>query len=305
MRVCITGATGFIGRHLVAKLEAGRIGYIVVSRNEDGARRRFPQALDVLSWDPPGTPPDPSRLEGLDAVIHLAGAPVAQRWTRQAKASILESRVPTTNLLAETLASLDRPPRVLISNSAIGYYGPRDDVRLDEAAAGGSDFLAGVCQQWEQAATPAARRGIRVVCPRVGIVLGPDGGALSLMLTPFRLGLGGPVGDGSQWMSWVHIDDVVGLMLYAMNTSGIEGPMNVTAPEPVRNREFSKALGAALHRPALIPTPVMGLRLLYGQFADILATGQRVMPRKALAEGYSFLYPNLEGALRAVLSQRN
>jgi len=301
MRVAVTGATGFIGSRLVEKLEASGIGWMALSRNVAKARERLPGAVDIAHWDPPRQPPDRGKLEGLDAVVHLAGQPVAQRWTQAAKAAIADSRVLSTRMLAEALSALEQPPATLVSGSAIGVYGPRDDSALDEEASPGSDFLADLCQRWEAEARPAARRGIRVVHPRVGIVLGRGGGALSMMLTPFRLGVGGPIGNGRQWMSWVHIDDVVGLILHAIRTSTIEGPLNVTSPRPVRNREFSKELGRALHRPAFLPTPVLGLKLLYGEFADILATGQRVIPAKALDSGYRFQHPELGAALEDVL----
>jgi len=303
MRVAITGATGFVGGHLVSRLEKEDAACTVLTRSVARAREQFPSAADLVHWDPPRVAPDRSKLEDLDAVIHLAGEPVAQRWTRAAKASIFDSRILSTETLVDTLAGLDSPPKTLVSSSAIGFYGPRNDSRLDEAAEGGQDFLADLCRKWEAAADEATGKGIRVVRTRVGIILGPDGGALSLMRTPFRLGAGGPIGNGRQWMSWVHIDDVVGLILHAIRTPSLEGPLNVTAPEPVRNKEFSKALGRALHRPAVLPTPVFALKLAYGEFADILATGQRVIPAKAEASGYAFRFPELDPALRDALER--
>lgn len=301
MHVAITGATGFIGGHLVSRLDTEGISWSVLTRSVERARQKLPHARSIVHWDPPGTAPEASKLEGLDAVVHMAGVPVAQRWTRAAKAAILESRVRSTETLTETLLTLRTPPPVLVSHSAIGFYGPRDDSPLDENATGGSDFLARVCRSWEDAARPAREHGIRVVNPRIGIVLGPDGGALPMMLPPFRLGIGGPIGSGKQWMSWIHIDDVVGLLLHAIREPAIAGPLNATSPAPVRNKEFAQALGAALHRPALLPTPVIGLKLIYGEFADILATGQRVIPAKARQTGYVFRFPDLGDALRDVL----
>jgi uncharacterized protein len=304
MRIAITGATGFIGGHLTARLDAEGTAYVVLTRNPETARRTRPNAADIVHWDPPAAGPPPGKLEGLDAVVHLAGLNLARRWTSAVKSEIFDSRVLSTRVLATTLAGLESPPGVLISQSAIGFYGPRDDTPLEEDAPGGSDFLARLCQQWEKAAAPAAHRGVRVVHPRVGIVLGRDGGALPLMLTPFRLGLGGPIGNGQQWMSWVHIDDVVGLILHAIRQTPVIGPMNATAPTPVRNSDFSKALGRALHRPAFLPTPVFGLKLLFGEFAHVLTTGQRVVPAKASASGYAFRYPELGGALSDVVQAK-
>jgi uncharacterized protein (TIGR01777 family) len=206
-------------------------------------------------------------------------------------------------LLVDCLQILATPPPVLVSHSAIGFYGPRGDEILDETAPGGDDFLAGVCRDWEEAAGGAVRAGIRVVNPRVGIVLGRGGGALSMMLTPFRLGLGGPIGHGRQWMSWIHVDDVVGLLLHAIGRRDVSGPVNATAPEPVTNRDFSRALGRALGRPAVLPTPVFALKLLYGDFAEILATGQRVMPARAVESGYAFRFPDLGAALAEVVGR--
>lgn len=301
MRIAITGATGFIGGHLTSRLDAEGIAYAILTRNVERARRARPNAADFVHWDPPQSPPDPTKLEGLDGVVHLAGDPVAQRWTQAARASIASSRIQSTETLVSTLTGLSRGPATLVSSSAIGFYGPRDDTRLAEDDAGGQDFLAEVCRKWEAAASRATTGGVRVIQLRTGIILGPDGGALALMLTPFRLGLGGPIGNGRQWMSWVHIDDVVGLILHALRSSSLEGPVNATAPEAVRNSTFSKTLGRVLHRPVFLPTPVLALRLLYGDFADILATGQRVVPKKALGAGYEFRFPELAPALEDVL----
>jgi uncharacterized protein (TIGR01777 family) len=231
----------------------------------------------------------------------MAGAPVAQRWTAKARGEIRESREKSTRELVRALGKLDRPPPVLVSFSAIGYYGPTGDEKLTESSPPGGDFLAGVCISWEREALVAREFGIRVVNPRVGIVIGPGGGALARMLLPFRLGLGGPIGTGRQWMSWVHVRDVVGIALEALTNEAMNGPVNATAPDPVRNREFSKTLGRVLHRPAVMPTPVLGLKLMFGEFAEILATGQRVVPAAALEAGYRFSHPDLESALRSAV----
>jgi uncharacterized protein (TIGR01777 family) len=301
MRVAITGATGFVGTHLVRKLEERNIDYLVVSRDAAKASRTFARAQGILEWDPPRAGPDPKRLDGLDAVVHLAGATIAQRWTARAKRDIFDSRIASTRLLVKALEETDTPPPTLVSHSAIGFYGPRDDTALTEEASAGDDFLADLCRAWEEEASRASRLGVRVVTPRVGIVLGQGGGALPLMLTPFRLGLGGPIGSGRQWMSWIHIEDVVELIQHAIRTPDVQGPMNATAPNPVRNSTFSKTLGRVLHRPAILPTPIFGLKLLYGEFASVLATGQRVLPERALATGYDFRFPDLEEALASAV----
>lgn len=297
MRIAVTGATGFIGGALAAELERRGIEYTVITRRPGEAGKIRPGARSVVDWETLS----PQSLDGLDGVIHMAGAPVAQRWTPKARREIRESRETSTRELVGVLGQLDRPPRVLVSFSAIGYYGPRGDEKLTESAPPGSDFLAEVCVSWEREALAAGAFGIRVVNPRVGIVVGPGGGALAQMLLPFRLGLGGPIGTGQQWMSWVHVGDVVGIALDALTNEAMKGPVNATAPDPVRNREFSKALGRVLHRPAVLPTPVFGLKLMFGEFAEILATGQRVVPAAALESGYRFSHPHLEPALASAV----
>lgn len=302
MQVAVTGATGFIGRKLVAALDAAGHSTVIVTRRRESASRAFPNAAGVVEWDLPGRELDPGVLEGLDGVVHMAGAPVAQRWTANAKRVIEESRILYTRALAGAIGRASRPPSVLVSFSAIGYYGVRGDERLDEAASAGTDFLARVCRGWEGEAARAADSGVRVVNPRVGIVVGRGGGALAQMLTPFKMGVGGPIGNGRQWMSWVHVDDVIGIALDALTRGALAGPVNATAPEPVTNRDFSKALGRALRRPAVLPIPVLGLKVLFGGFADILATGQRVIPSKALSAGYEFRYADLDAALAEAVS---
>ena len=304
MKVAITGATGFVGQRLIRELDTRGIGYVVFSRSPSRARQAFPGATDIIGWNPPEDAPKPQDLSGLDAVVHLAGATVAQRWTTRVRNQIRSSRILSTRCLVEALSRADRPPAVLVSTSAIGYYGPRDDTKLTEDAAPGSDFLSTVCQEWEAEAQKAGQAGLRVVTARLGIVLGPRGGALGKMLTPFKLGVGGPIGSGSQWMSWIHIDDVVGLICEMLTNPDLAGAINLTAPEPVTNREFSRTLGRVLHRPAVMPTPVFALRLAFGGFADILASGQRVVPDRARKSGYGFLFPSLEAALLDVLGKQ-
>lgn len=302
MRIAVTGATGFIGRNLLRSLESSGHECIVVTRDPARAKRDLPGAAGVLAWKLPSTPLDPSDLERVDGVVHMAGAPVAQRWTANAKREIEESRVLYTRDLVEAIGKTTRKPAVLVSFSAIGYYGARDDTRLDETAAPGADFLATVCRKWETEAAGAARFGVRVVTPRIGVVIGKGGGALRQMLFPFRLGLGGPIGNGRQWMSWIHLSDVSGIAIESLTNERLRGPVNATAPEPVRNREFSATLGKVLHRPAVLPIPVLGLRLMFGGFAEILATGQRVVPQGPLDAGYSFRFPDLEEALAEAVS---
>jgi hypothetical protein len=301
MKVAVTGATGFIGAELVRELDRRGIAYTVITRARDRARSKVPSAVDVVEWGPSGEL-DPKALEGLDGIIHMAGAPVAQRWSDAVRSEILESREIPTRGLVDALGKTSAPrPGVLVSFSAIGYYGPTGDDELTESAPPGSDFLAGVCQVWEREAARAVGYGVRVVNPRVGIVIGKGGGALARMLVPFRLGAGGPIGNGRQWMSWVHVSDVAGIAIEALTNTAMNGPVNATAPLPVRNRDFSRALGRALRRPAILPIPVFGLKVLFGEFAEILATGQRVVPQAALDAGYRFRHMDLDEALRSAI----
>ena len=308
MRVTVTGASGLIGSALVAELHERGDEITVLSRDPSRAREAF-SGVEALRWDPLGEPAPVKALIGADAVVHLAGENVAQRWTGQAKRAIRESRVTgTRNLLAGLAAAGEaqaggqqRPPRTLISGSAVGYYGPRGEEPLDEDAPPGSGFLAETCVAWEAEAQRAAALGMRVVLIRTGVVLNREGGALQKMLPPFQLGVGGPVASGDQYMSWIHREDLVGMVVAALDDERWSGPVNGTAPEPVSNREFSHALGHALHRPSLLPVPGLALRLLYGDMAEIVTTGARVMPAKALVLGYSFRHPGLAEALSSAL----
>lgn len=297
MRALVTGATGFIGRHLVAQIAEP----VVLSRDPSHAREVLGD-VEVHRWAPEAGPPPAEAFGGVEAVFHLAGEPVAQgRWTAAKKHRIRESRVAGTSRLVERLASLDRRPRVLVSASAVGYYGSRGDELLDEAAAAGDDFLAEVCRAWEAASAPARSLGLRVVNPRIGIVLGADGGALAKMLLPFKLGLGGRLASGNQWMPWIHVDDLVGLLVHAVRHDQIDGPLNAVAPAPVTNRRFTSTLAAVLRRPAVLPAPALGLRLVLGQFAEVLLASQRVEPGLAQRTGYAFRYPELKPALEALV----
>jgi uncharacterized protein len=297
--VAVTGSHGFVGSALVpALVRAGHRPVRLV--------RRKPAGDNELRWDPDAGTIDAAGLDGIGGVVHLAGAGIGdKRWTEARKRLILESRTKGTGLLARTLARLTRPPSVLVSASAIGYYGNRGDEPLDENSAPGNDFVAGVCVQWEAATAPAAEAGIRVVTTRSGIILGRDGGVLPRMLLPFRLGLGGRIASGRQYMSWISIDDEVGAMVHALTQERVAGPMNLTGPEPATNAMFTKALGRVLHRPTAIPTPLFPLRARYGSelVQHLLVDGQRVLPKQLEQTGYGFAHRTLEEALRAVVDR--
>lgn len=307
----VTGATGLIGPALVAALAARGTEVTVLSRDPARAKAAFGAAgaaeVQALQWDLMSEPAPAQALAGRDAVVHLAGENVAQRWTAKAREAIRESRVTGTRHLLEGLREAGRVdpserPRTLVSASAIGYYGQRGEEPLDEDAPAGRDFLARVCADWELEAERASELGMRVVEVRTGVVLDSAGGALAKMLPPFRLGLGGPVAGGRQYMSWIHRDDLIGIMLAAIDDERWRGPINATAPEPVSNRDFSRALGGALGRPSLVPVPGTALRLLYGEMADIVTTGARVVPAKPLVLGYQFRHPQLAEALTSALA---
>lgn len=296
-RVVISGASGLVGTRLAALLTTG--GHRV-----DRLVRRPPAAASTdIRWDPAAGEIDAAGLEGADAVMHLAGENIAGgRWTAARKEAIRRSRIDGTRLLAESLARLGRRPRVLISASAVGYYGPRGDEPLTEDSASGRGFLAEVCQAWEAAAEPARRAGIRVVNPRLGMVLAATGGALGRMLIPFRLGLGGVMGSGRQYVSWIALEDLVEAITYLMFAGHVSGPVNAVAPGPVTNRGFTQTLGRVLRRPTLAPLPAPLVRLLFGEMGQaLLLDGARVLPARLLASGFRFRYPDLEGALRSEL----
>jgi uncharacterized protein (TIGR01777 family) len=305
VRVTVTGASGLIGAALVAELRAHDVDVTVLSRGAGGQSTAAP-GVEAIRWDPLSEPAPAAALAGRDAVVHLAGENVAQRWTERAKQAIRASRVTGTRNLLAGLAAADRSglgqrPGTLISASAIGYYGARGEEPLDEDAPPGRDFLAETCVAWEAEAQRAGELGMRVVRMRTGVVLDRKGGALKKMLLPFRLGVGGPVAGGQQYISWIHREDLVGLMMAALEDERWSGPVNATAPEPVTNRDFSHALGHALHRPSLLPVPGIALGLLYGEMAEIVTTGARVMPAKALVLGYRFRHARLKEALRSAL----
>jgi uncharacterized protein (TIGR01777 family) len=297
MKVVVTGATGFIGRELAARLLAEGDAVHALARN----RGVLSGAVAFSRWDALEGEPPPESLRGADAIIHLAAEPIAQMWTREAKRRIQDSRRIGTENLISGISKLDRLPEVLISASAVGYYGSRGEEELTESSASGDDYLAKVCVEWEAAADSAIALGIRVVKLRTGLVLGAEGGALKRMLPPFRMGVGGPLGSGRHWMSWIHLDDLTRLILFAIENRPAEGPLNAVAPNPVRNSEFTRALGRALHRPAVLPIPGLALKVLYGEMAGILLVSQRVLPRRTLALGFRHQHTDLDEALRAVL----
>jgi uncharacterized protein len=301
VRVTVTGATGLIGTTLVAQLVREGTEVTVLSR--DPARAQAKLAVEAVAWNTLSEPAPAPTLAGRDAVVHLAGENVAQRWTAHAKRAIRDSRVIGTRHLLDGLRTLDEGdrPGVLVSSSAIGYYGAHREEPLDEEAPPGNDFLARVCAAWEAQARKAADLEMRTVQVRTGVVLDGHGGALAKMLPPFRLGVGGPVAGGRQYVSWIHAEDLVGMMRTALRDERWSGPVNGTAPEPVTNRELSRALGAELHRPALLPVPGLALRVLYGEMAQVVTTGARVLPAKPLMLDYSFRYPSLREALAAAL----
>jgi len=294
----VTGASGLIGRALSAFLSTG--GHIVVP-----LVRGTPKAGEI-AWDPRGTL-DPAALEGVDAVVHLAGENIAAgRWTSARKRRIRESRIAGTTLLANAIARLQHPPGVLVSAAAIGIYGDRGDEVLDETSppALPGRFLADVCREWEAATEPARQAGVRVALPRFGAVLSPAGGALAKLLPIFKAGLGGPVGGGRQWMSWISIDDAVGAIHHALLTETLSGPFNAVAPAPVTNAEFTRTLAHVLRRPSVFPVPALVLHLLFGAMADeTVLPSTRVVPARLRAEGYAFRHPQLEPALRFVLGR--
>lgn len=294
MRITVTGASGRIGKHLVDRLRERGDEVTILSRSPERGVR----------WDPMAERAPADALRGRDAVVHLAGEDVAQRWSDETKERIAASRETGTRNLVETLAGLDdaERPGVLVSGSASGYYGPQEgDEEVAESAPAGDDFLARVCVAWEREAQEAQQAEMRVVRVRTGIVLDKDGGALAKMLPPFKMGVGGPVAGGGQWMPWIHLEDEVGILLAAIDNDDWNGPVNASAPTPVTNKEFSRALGRALRRPAVAPVPALAIRALYGEMAQIVTTGVRMVPRRATELGYVFAHPELDEALRSAL----
>jgi uncharacterized protein (TIGR01777 family) len=295
VRVVISGAGGLIGTRLARSLRERGSEVTGLTRSPSAERRE-------LRWDAARELAPREALEGSDAVVHLAGANIAQRWSEGARAEIRDSRLRGTANLVAAIAACERPPRVLLSASAVGYYGDRGDQPLTEDSPPGSDWLATLCVAWEQEALAAREHGLRVCTLRTGVVLDRRGGALARMLPPFRLGVGGPIAGGRQYLSWIGADDVVGLYSTALEDDRYEGAVNATAPTPVRNADFARALGRVLHRPAIAPVPALALRLLYGDMAEIVTASTNVLPARALALGYQFETASLDAALRAALA---
>jgi hypothetical protein len=298
VNILVTGASGLIGQALIPLLTTGghRLIRLVRFKPQGGE--------SLMYWDPAAGEIDASKLEGMDAVVHLAGEPITGRWTEAKKRAIRESRVRSTRLLCETLARLSNRPRVLVAASASGYYGDRGAEVLSEESEAGSSFLSQVCQEWEAATTPAAERGIRVVNLRFGFVLSPAGGGLAKMLPAFKMGVGGKIGSGKQYMSWIAIDDLVQILLFATTAEALKGPVNAVSPNPVTNLEFSKTLGRVLGRPAIFPMPAFAVRLAFGEMGEeLLLASTRIEPARLVSAGYQFRFPQLEGALQHLLGK--
>jgi uncharacterized protein (TIGR01777 family) len=297
VKITISGASGLIGRRLLKILAGNGHTLQVLSRH---AGTNMPGGVRVWPWDPAKGEPPTEALADADAIIHLAGEPVAQRWTPEVKQRIRESRVTGTSNLVRALSKLPQVPKTLVSASAMGYYGSRGDEILTESSAPGSDFLAEVCVAWEKAAEEAQKLGVRVVRLRTGIVLDARGGALAKMLPPFKMGVGGKVGSGRQWMSWIHAEDLAGMIRFALNNQ-VVGPMNGVSPNPVINADFTRALGAVLKRPVIVPVPALALKLAFGEMSEVLLGSQRVLPKVAEASGYRFQFTDVRAALADAL----
>jgi uncharacterized protein (TIGR01777 family) len=302
MRVFITGGTGLVGSRLVCRLRERGDRAVVLTRNRAKAQARLEPDVEIVEGYLTTGGDWAKEVGSCGAVVNLAGENIfARRWNDDFKARIRDSRVEATKNIVGAIARAENKPSVLVNASAIGFYGPHGDEELTEDSPPGNDFLAGACVEWENAARAVEATGVRLVIARIGVVMSTEEGALAKMLTPFKLGVGGPVGNGRQWMAWVHLDDVVGIILHAIDHTNVSGVINATAPEPVTNREFSKALGRALGRPAIFPVPVFMLRLRFGQVAEVIASGQRVLPKRALELGYQFQHSTIDGALADLL----
>ncbi|MBK6532008.1 MAG: TIGR01777 family protein [Deltaproteobacteria bacterium] len=298
MRVGVVGATGFVGKALVAALTERGDAVVAFSRDPARARKTLARVADARSLEAITA----EGVADLDAVVNLAGESIgAKRWDAEYKAAILESRVRTTRRVVDAIGAAGRRPQVLVNASAVGFYGPRGDEEVTEATPSGADFLSGVCREWEREAERVSTFGVREVRMRLGVVLGDGGGSLEKMLLPFKMFVGGPVGDGRQWFSWVHLADVVGAIVWALDHPTLHGAVNVTAPEPVRFRDFAEALGRRLRRPSWLPVPAFALRLAMGQMAEVVVTGQRAVPAALIADGYSFKYSRIDDALTTVV----
>ncbi len=301
MKVVMTGATGFVGQALAKHLHQQGHSLVVLSRNARSAQHKLPFA-DALDWSPVAEQAPAAAFEGADAVIHLAGESVQGRWSASQRAAIADSRIVGTRNLVDAMIAAKEGPKILVSTSAIGFYGDRGDDELNESSTAGdtNDFLTGVCIKWEAEAARAREHGIRVAIVRVGVVLAQGGGALDAMLLPTKMGAGGPLGSGNQWWAWIHREDLVGIYTHAL-TSPVDGVLNGTAPQPVRQKDFAKALGAVLKRPAFMPAPAFALKLVLGGFSQELLSSKKVLPKETEASGYRFQHPELGAALRSIL----
>jgi len=303
MRIVLVGGTGFIGRAMV-QAWAPQHQVVVLTREVAKARERLPEAVECVQWDGQTLGEWVAALEGVDGLVNLAGEPIAQRWTPAVKQRLRQSRVQPTRLLMEAIGQLRTPPTTLLQASAIGIYDQNPTLEVDETSPPGKGFLAELGVEWEEAARPAESAGVRVCWMRIGIVLGRGGGALEKMLPAFRVGLGGPIGSGRQWLSWIHLDDVVGAAMFLLERPDLTGAFNFTAPHPVTMNEFARTLAKVLERPALVRVPGFALRMLLGEMAEAVLQGSRVLPRRLLEAGYLFRYPELEAALKEVLASR-
>jgi len=301
MKIFITGGTGFVGRHLVSRFIGEGHTVTVLSRSEKGSGR-LPGGTSIVLGDPTEAGAWQDSVKGQDCIINLAGTSLFSRWTPEAKKLIRESRISTTRNIVDAIEPSEGKDVALFSTSAVGYYGFHGDEELEEESPPGDDFLARVAVEWENEALRAEERGTRVVITRFGIVLGEKGGALGQMISIFRKYLGGPLGSGKQWFSWIHMGDLVGAFVFLMAHREISGPVNLTSPTPIRNEELAKALGKVMHRPSFLPAPGFMLKLLLGEFGSVLLEGQRVIPRKLLDSGYAFIYPEIEGALQSLIT---
>ena len=301
MKIFITGGTGFVGRHLVSRFIGEGHTVTVLSRSEKGSGR-LPGGTSIVLGDPTEAGAWQDSVKGQDCIINLAGTSLFSRWTPEAKKLIRESRISTTRNIVDAIEPSEGKDVALFSTSAVGYYGFHGDEELEEESPPGDDFLARVAVEWENEALRAEERGTRVVITRFGIVLGEKGGALGQMISIFRKYLGGPLGSGKQWFSWIHMGDLVGAFIFLMAHREISGPVNLTSPTPIRNEELAKVLGKVMHRPSFLPAPGFVLKLLLGEFGSVLLEGQRVIPRKLLDSGYAFIYPEIEGALQSLIT---
>ena len=305
MKVAITGATGLVGSRLVEKLKAENHQILVLTRNADKAQKLFPKSafptVEIVQYNPQESGDWQTVISGCDAVINLAGAPIAERWSPQYKQEILSSRQIVTQKIVEAIKQAEIKPQVLVSASAIGYYGTSETATFDETSSSGNDFLAEVCQKWEEEAAKVKEAGVRLVIPRIGIVLA-NGGALGKMIGPFQMFAGGPIGNGRQWFSWIHRDDLVGLIIEALKRPDMEGVFNATAPNPVRMSQFCQTLGEVMNRPSWLPVPDFVLELLLGDGSKVVLEGQQVIPKQTQGVGFQYQYPQLKPALQEILS---